>query len=63
MSDLSARINAASADLFGPLTPETPAARLGSAMPVLATPAGVAAGVATAAAFVAGYAVEEAGDK
>lgn len=62
MSDLSNRINAGSDELFGELTPSTTAKNLGSTLPVLATPA-IAAGVATAAAFAAGYAVEEAGDK
>lgn len=62
MNSLHNRVNATSASILGPLTTETSARALGEASPVLATPA-IAAGVATAAAFVAGYAVEEAGDK
>ena len=58
--DLTAHLNARSDEMLGALTPDTTATPLAAAVPVMATPA--AAIVATAAAFAAGYAVEEAGD-
>lgn len=61
MSKLSNRINADSAERFEDLGPQTKAKVLADSAPVLATPA-IAAGAAVTAGFVAGYAVEEAGD-
>ena len=63
MSTLVSHANEVSHDTFGTLTDQTERRDLTSRMPVMATPAAVAAGVAiTAAAFGVGYAVEEAAD-
>lgn len=63
MSTLVTHANEISSTTFGDLTDETRRRDLAAHMPVMATPAAVAAGVAvTAAAFGVGYAVEEAAD-
>ena len=63
MSTLVGHANEVSHDTFGDLTDTTERRDLTARMPVMATPAAVAAGVAvTAAAFGVGYAVEEAAD-
>ncbi|MBJ7329029.1 MAG: hypothetical protein JHC95_03970 [Solirubrobacteraceae bacterium] len=63
MSKLERHTNEVTADQIGPLGPQTEVQPLTDMTPVLATPAAVAAGVAvTAAAFGAGYAVEETAD-
>jgi hypothetical protein len=63
VSSLVTHTNEVTHDLFGDLTTESDGCSLSPNMPVMATPAAVAAGVAiTAAAFGVGYAVEEAGD-
>jgi hypothetical protein len=55
--------NEVSRELFGDLSPETTRRDLAERVPLMATPAAVAAGVAvTAAAFGVGFAVEEAAD-
>jgi hypothetical protein len=64
MNTLSMRTNQMSGELCGDLTTDSQAKRLSGGMPVLATPAAVAAGVAvTAVAFGVGFAVEEANDR
>ncbi len=63
MNTLSAHTNQVSNELCGDLTTASTSRRLSGGMPVLATPAAVAAGVAvTAVAFGVGFAVEEAND-
>ena len=63
MSELVTHVNEVSTKRFGDLTPRSETQALASRVPVLATPAAVAAGVAvTAAAFGIGYAIEEAAD-
>ncbi len=63
MSTLVVHANEISRHTFGELTDETERQDLTARMPVMATPAAVAAGVTlTAAAFGVGFAVEEAAD-
>jgi hypothetical protein len=63
MSTLVSHTNRVSEDVFGDLTPESTHRDLAERVPVLATPAAVAAGVVvTAAAFGVGFAVQEAAD-
>ena len=63
MDKLTRHTNEISAELFGDLTSESDRTELSSTMPVMATPAAVAAGAAlTAAAFGIGFAAEEAAD-
>jgi len=66
MVDLISRTNAKEKGFLGALGPSTAARVLDDAMPVLATPAAVAAAAvgvtAAVGAGVAGYAVEEAAD-
>ena len=63
MSALIGHTNAVSRDLLGDLTREATAQKLTPSVPVMATPAAVAAGVGlTVAGFAAGFAAEEAAD-
>jgi hypothetical protein len=63
MSTLVTHANDISRERFGDLTDTTERSDLSARMPVMATPAAVAAGVTvTAAAFGVGFAVEEAAD-
>ena len=63
MSSLVQHANGPGAEVFEDLTPESEAQLFASAVPVLATPAAAAAGVTVgAAAFGAGFGVEEALD-
>jgi hypothetical protein len=63
MSTLVGHTNQISREVLGELTPDADMRNLAASVPVMATPAAVAAGVAlTAAGFAAGYAAEEAAD-
>lgn len=63
MSTLLSHTNEVSRELFGELTPDSTRRDLAERVPLMATPAAVAAGVAvTAAAFGVGFAVEETAD-
>jgi hypothetical protein len=63
VSTLLKHTNEVSREVFGDLTPETTRRDLAERVPLMATPAAVAAGVAvTAAAFGVGFAVEETAD-
>ena len=63
MSTLLDHVNTVGQSTLGPLSDEERGSAHGPQMPVMATPAAVAAGVAvTAAAFGVGFAAEEAAD-
>ena len=63
MSKLVTHANEVSREVFGDLTCDSDRQSLSANMPVMATPAAVAAGVGiTAAAFAVGFAAEEAAD-
>jgi hypothetical protein len=60
---LVSHANAVTPEKFGDLSPQSGLKEMASTVPVMATPLAVAAGVTiTAAAGVAGFAAEEAGD-
>lgn len=63
MSKLVLHANEVSEETFGALAPETTGREMAAHVPVMATPAAVAAGVGiTVVAFAAGFAAEEAAD-
>ena len=63
MSTLVGHTNEVSRETFGELTTDTATQKFSEVMPVMATPAAVAAGVGIGlAAFGVGFAVEEAVD-
>ena len=63
MSAVEQHVNGPHAEMLGDLTVDTEATRFESAVPVLATPAAAAAGVAVGAGLIgAGIAIEEAAE-
>lgn len=63
MSTLLGHTNEVSREVLGELTRDADMQNLSASVPVMATPAAVAAGVAlTAAGFAAGFVAEEAAD-
>jgi hypothetical protein len=63
VNTLLTHTNEVSPEMFGELTPETSRRDLAERVPLMATPAAVAAGVGvTVAAFGVGFAVEETAD-